>query len=268
MNIKKPIYSPFWIGILVSALPWIGTASAENRECEEGPPVIAKMTHDPKEALTCLDSMTNDGNTRALVLSTIVENTPNGVRKETHAAFVVVGHLNPDGRTLNTIDHETPIKDPALFPNACGEYLKGGLILPGSSKIALIYAQAIRSVDYANEEKNSIQVLNDRRIPGMASTCEGYTPNWRGGHEDLTINPELKTLSLKITSRKEVEQPLEKKLSAKEIKFYQRAYSLECGGNSPEKKSPTCNDLKRASTEGVFVLRKKVRPIETIVMQY
>ncbi len=257
-----------WILVLAGTLGTIGAAAAQDQvqECQTGAPVVAKMNHDTGENLTCLDSVSADGKIRALVLSTKTETTASGGRSETNVAIVVAGVLSADGKTVDQIDSQTPLADPSLFPNSCGEYLKGGLVLPGSAKIALVYAQKIRTVDYSDPAKLVIAIVNDQSIPGMASTCEGYTPNWRGGRQNITVDGSGHTLSLEITARQEVEQPESKKISGQaEHHFYERAYSLECGSGSA---SLECKDLKRARDQGIFIIRHLVRPVQTIVVKY
>ncbi len=257
------------IWIALAALTVVGSAEARDQECKSGAPVVAKITHAADESLTCLDSVSADGKIQALVLSTKEETTSTGGRNETNVAIVVTGTLNAAGTEVAQLDATVRLADPALFLNGCGAYLKGGLVLPGTSKIALVYAMQIRTVDYADASHPVVKTVNDRSIPGMASTCEGYIPNWNGGRDGITVDGSAKTLALKITAREPVEQPEPKTVSGDDAhKFYSKAYDLECGSGSPERKSGECKDLKQARDLGVFTLRKMVRPVQTVVINY
>lgn len=267
---KKPFFSKRnTIAIALAAFGLVAGAEARDVDCKAGAPLVAKIPHAADENLTCLDSVSADGMLRALVLSTKEETTANGGRNEVNVALIVGATLSADGAKVTRVDSTARLTDPELFPNACGAYLKGGLVLPGTTKVALVYAQSIRTVDYADPNHIDVKVVNDRSIPGMASTCEGYTPNWNGGHDQIMIDGSAKTLSLKVTAREPVEQPEPKTVSGENAhKFYAHAYRLECGRGSPEKRSGECRDLKQARDRGIFTLRKMVRPVQTVVINY
>jgi hypothetical protein len=112
--------------------------------------------------------------------------------------------------------------------------------------------------------------VNDRSIPGMASTCEGYEPGWEGGREDgATLDAAKRTLTLEVHARDQVEQIQEKKISStEEQNFYRYAYEMQCTGSKAEPASLECQDLKRANEQGVYFVRMLVTPKESVVIQY
>jgi len=216
--------------------------------------------------LTFLDSVLGGSQLRPLVLSTRVETTPVGRRNEIERLIVV------DATVLDSsikIVATRILEEPTLYPNGCGAYLKGARVLTGTDKTLLIYAQKLRIVDFSAYPTLGITIANDTSIPGGASTCEGYTPNWDAERDTVSVDFAGRSITQLIRSRKSVEQPEEKRISTpEEFDFYRRIYQLECEGRSTLRKSQTCRDLKRARDEGVFVTRRLVYPIEPHTVQY
>lgn len=246
--------------VALAAFLGCGLAQAADQECESGPAILGKIVHAENEKMNCLDSEVANGKIRALVYSR---------KGQIESTFVVTGSVNAEGTEVIALDAPIPLSDAILYPKGCGQYLMGGRMLPGFNKVALVYAQKIRTVDFSNPSALEIALVNDRSIPGMASTCEGYMPNWEGGREDLVLDAAAKTLTLETTSREAVEQIEEKKISRpEEFKFYRRIYGIQCGVGSPERGSQECLDIKRARDQGVYPIRREVYPKEKTVVRY
>jgi hypothetical protein len=237
-------------------------------DCQVGPGVIEALTAVKDETMACLDSTVDGENVRALIY--IEGGTVDATGRRTpYGDFIIVDAKATAGAdTISSVVAQTKISDQSIFPFDCGRYLKGGRLIPGTNKIVALYAEAIRSVDYTNPGAPVVTMLNDRSIPGMGSTCEGYNPNWRANREDFSLDFAAGTGTLQITAEKAVEQPTDEKLTPPEMAYYHRAYSIECGPGSSDPKSAECADLKKAAEQGTFTLRLMVRPKTNIVVKY
>jgi len=95
---------------------------------------------------------------------------------------------------ITSIDTFQTLTDPALFPEFCGGGLAGARVLPGSSKIALLYQRdLIRIVALQNQQIHS---TIDPHGPG-ASICVGVFPDasFRRTDESVVIDAARRALT-------------------------------------------------------------------------
>ena len=230
-------------------------------ECKVGPPVIDCATRVGSESLTCLDSVTTDGVTRAVLIAKNGENV-NGL---------IVLDMPVAGNPS-----QVRIVDPTLFPSQCGSYFMGARVLPGSQKIAGLYAaNVIRLIDFSDASKPVATIGFDDRIPGIGYTCEGYEPNWnagrgtsRGNSNGVTVDADARKVLESYTSHKSVEKVDQIKCSSSEQAFYTRAYQEECTGPRSAVTSVECKDLKTAHTQGIYNIRSQIYPQLTATVSY
>ena len=230
-------------------------------ECKVGPPVIEFVTRVGSEALTCLDSVTTTGVTRAVLIA------KNG---ETVNGLIVLDV------PVSGTPSQVRIVDPTLFPNQCGSYFMGARVLPGAQKVAGLYAaNVIRIIDFTDSSSPVVTVGFDDRIPGVGYTCEGYEPNWnagrstsRGSSNGVSVDSTERKVLEQYRSQKSVEQIDPIKCNTSQQAFYTRAYKEECTGPRSAVTSVECKDLKTAHTQGVYNIRSQIYPQLTATVSY
>ena len=238
----------FFTGVFLIGLSFQQNAFARNSECQTGPALTPLISLAAGESIACLDSLTLNKETRAIFLISA---------KET--STLLIADFTSDSlstKATQTLMNQVKINEPTLFPNSCGYYLKSARILLHSNQIAAFYAHnEVRIINFTDANNIKISVVHDEHTPGAAYSCEGYSPNWSGARDGITIDSENKTITLSSFSREWSEKVEQKQLTPEQTEFYARAYREQCKGKYALRDSQECLDLKLARDEGVLNIR-------------
>ena len=165
-----------WSGVGESA----SAATPSPVPCQFEKEVRALSPELQQGAMVCLDSVRGSGGLTTLFLRD---------ESERSEVWVVKSRVQWGRPVKNRI--EAMIRGSGLFPQGCGEYLMGARVLPGSDRVALLYAEeVVRVADYQGRVVNAL----DPRDPNTVYTCEGYTPNKNARRGEVRVDARKREL--------------------------------------------------------------------------